>query len=725
VQAVGPDGPLGDLKVSARFQAGSSFESRREEMLNYLSQEVPNLSQTGAGPNRIGRTGFWCGEARLLRGDIATGLHYITTALEDCDPIDNPGFSMWPGMDAYYRWGHLFPQSLKDRYRAIYTYSPRYNTGATPNQRLMLCVAAYLAHGLWGDAMFLNSGAYYGTSDPTGKAAILNVLNTTPWKNFEEHNSNHYLQYSLAPIESLAQFAPDAEVRNKARMVVDWCLADAAGYWHNGHWCVSSTRGGATLRQYTYDITPWTWRLLFGGPAPQNLNFFGCHATMPFAAPEFPGMLPELETVSRDRSTSYTRRSFAQRSAGPQLGYFKQSWMTPKYALWSQAEGTVGGYNADGSIILSNMNTVAIQDGYQGQRWALAWDSPPAGDSVLTITTPTSYGTSTGTGISIYEDTLQHEGTMIAVYNIPASGGNGSNNGATPCQWLSGHIPAGYTAITDEAATTGRIFLHYDSVLAAIYLTNLFNWSTNFTTPCTKAGLAIETAPLSEFPQATAAERLAAFRAAVLANSPDASSINASFPRLVYTNRHGRVLDLTYGYAGKIDGVSVDYQSWPMLEDPWMFQSQRGHLHVFGEDRSIVSNYYNWTTTIQPLLSTWDTWLASHFSPADLADPDITGPLRDADGDGLSNLGRIRARRKSCQRQRLPEARVLHARASAPAHVVPPRTPDVTYIVEQSENLTRWDPLHTNPGNVGETVIVEIPATGERRFLRLRVVQSP
>jgi autotransporter-associated beta strand protein len=607
VQALGQDGmPLGGLKISNSYQAGSSFESRREEMLDYLSQEVPNLSQTGSGPNRIGRTGFWCGQARLLRGDTTTGLNYITTALEDCDPIDNPGFSMWPGMDTYYRWGHLFPQSLKDRYRAIYTFSPRYNTGATPNQRFMLCVAAYLAYGLWGDAMFLNSGAYYGTSDPTGKAAILNVLNTNPWKNFEEHNSNHYLQYSLAAMESLALYAPDAEVRNKARMVVNWGLAEAAGYWHNGHWCVSSTRGGAATRQYAYDITPWTWRLLFGGPAPDNMNFFGCHATMPFAAPEFPGMLPELETASRDRSSSYTRRSFAQRSAGPQLGYFKQSWMTPKYALWSQAEGTVSGYNADGSIILSNMNTVAIQDGYQGQRWALAWDSPPAGDSVLTITTPTSYGSSTGTGISIYEDTLQHQDTMIAVYNIPASGGNGSNNGATPCQWLNGHIPAGYHAITDEASTTGRIFLHYDSMLVAIYLTNPFTWSTNFTTPCTKAGLAIETAAVTEFPQATAAERLAAFRVAVLANAPEAGSINTSFPRLVYTNRHGHVLDLTYGYAGKINGVSVDYQSWPMLEDPWMYQSQRGHLHVFGKDRTIVSNYYNWTTAInqRPTLST-------------------------------------------------------------------------------------------------------------------------
>ena len=107
-------------------------------------------------------------------------------------------------------------------------------------------------------------------------------------------------------------------------------------------------------------------------------------------------MLPEIETAGRDRTHSYTRRSFAQRSAGPQLGYFKQAWMTPKYGLWSQVEGTIGGYNADGSIILTNLNTSAIQDGYQGQRWALAWDSPPGGDSVLTITTPTTYGHSTG-----------------------------------------------------------------------------------------------------------------------------------------------------------------------------------------------------------------------------------------------------------------------------------------------------------------------------------------
>jgi hypothetical protein len=47
----------------------------------------------------------------------------------------------------------------------------------------------------------------------------------------------------------------------------------------------------------------------------------------------------------------------------------------------------------------------------------------------------------------------------------------------------------------------------------------------------------------------------------------------------------------------------------------------------------------------------------------------------------------------------------------------------VTYIVEESEDLSRWDAVATNPGAAGGTVLVEIPAAGDRRFLRLRLVK--
>ena len=239
-------------------------------------------------------------------------------------------------MDAYLRWNALFPQSLRDRYRQVYTSSDLYDNGATPNQKFMLATASYLANAVWGSAVNSVSGAHYGTADPSGKSWLLSVLDRTPWRNFEEHDATHYLQYTLAAMETLAAYAPDAELRNKARMAVDWGLAAAAGYWHNGHWCAPATRGGTRGTQNSYDITAWTWHLAFGSPPPAGNSYFDSYATLPFLMPEFPGLFPEVAAAGTDRTGSYTRRTFAVRQAGPQIAYFKQSWMTPRYALWSQ-----------------------------------------------------------------------------------------------------------------------------------------------------------------------------------------------------------------------------------------------------------------------------------------------------------------------------------------------------------------------------------------------------
>ena len=596
IQAIDAAGNLGDLSYTAPFQVGSTFEDRKNHLLDHLNTDVPNLGQFGGGPHRIGRTGFWYGNARMQRGDTTNGINYITTAVEDASAENsNAGFSLWPGMDSYLRWNGSFPQSLKDRYQQVYTTSDLYDNSATPNQRFMTCTASYLANSVWGPSVNSVSSASYATGDPTGKAYLEGVINNVPFRGYPEHNSTQYLVYTVGPMMTLADFAPDPVFKNKARMALDWAMAEAASGMQNGRWVTPVTRGRVAATQEGYSNTGFAWWLLYGGPLPGDM-LDSSNATV-LTSPTFTGLLPELTRAATERTQSFTRRTFAQRSAGPQLAYFKQTWTTPTYALTSQVEGTVSGFNPDGSIILSNLNTTAIQDGYQGQRWSLNWDDAPAAESSLYLTTPTTYSGTTG-GISIYEDTLQHEDTMLAVYNIPATGGTGGNNGDWPNQWIQGRIPGGDLARIDEAATTGRLFLHYKGLLVSIYLSNPFTWSSSPNIPCTKAGLAIETAPQSEYPQATAADRLAAFRADVLANSPDIAAINDAAPRIVYTNRHGRVLDLTYGLAGKIDGVTVDYQSWPMLEDPWMYQAQNGHLHLFGPNRVVTSNYYDWTKSI-------------------------------------------------------------------------------------------------------------------------------
>ena len=305
--------------------------------------------------------------------------------------------------------------------------------------------------------------------------------------------------------------------------------------------------------------------------------------------------------------------------------------MTPKYAMWSQVEADVS-FNADGSLKINSFDTDVIQDGYQGQRWGLAWDDAPSGDSVISITTPTTYNGTTS-GISIYEDTLQSEDTLLAVYNIPAPSGQTGNDGTYPNQYVKGSIPNGYLAYTDESDTTGRLFLHYNNVLVSIYLTNPFSnytGSPGFQYNCSKLGVVVETASPSEFPQATAAERLAAFRAQILATTTDKSGINDAAPRLTYSNRKGKTLTLTYGQEGLINGSRVNYLQWPTLGNPWMHQSQMGNLHVFGPERTLLYNFNDWTVTTnqRPVISSGATVVSNGTTPVDI---DLAARVADAE----------------------------------------------------------------------------------------------
>lgn len=607
------------LMISTATQA-DDYAGRSAVVLDYLNTHPPNLTQFGSGPHRIGRTGFWFGEGRLLRGDLVNGTNFINTAIGDaCAENPNAGFSLWPGMDAWYRWGNLFSAAMLTNDWNAYTICALYDNGATPNQQFMDATARYLAGEMFPGATF-SSGAAYGYGDLSGKALVKAIVERVPRYNFPEANANHYLRFTLAPMRTLADFAPDADLRHKAGMAFDWAVADAAPAWLNGHWCVSSLRGAAATQAYNYDITPLSWWLLFGGPTPVDLLESAESAS--YAMPQFPGVLPEILMAATNRTQTYTRRSLAERQVGRETVYYKQTYMARKYALWSQVEGEVG-FNADGSFILKNLNVPTVSDGYQGQRWALAWDDQPTSDSVLTITTPTTYSGTTS-GISIYEDTLQLEDTLLAVYNIPASGGTGGNDGSTPNQWINGHIPQGRLAVIDDSTNSGRIFLHYTNVLVAIYFTTNFNWAAaaDFTVPCSKMGLALETARTTEYPQALATDRLAAFRSDVWSHGVNADAISAASPRLIYTNHNGATLDLTYGLAGITNGVTVDYLSWPMEQSPWTYQAHLGNLFIFGPNRTVIYDFKNWmrlTNNAPTMVSSAADFFGNTALPIDLA----------------------------------------------------------------------------------------------------------
>jgi hypothetical protein len=124
-----------------------------------------------------------------------------------------------------------------------------------------------------------------------------------------------------------------------------------------------------------------------------------------------------------------------------------------------------------------------------------------------------------------------------------------------------------------------------------------------------------------------------------------------------------------------------------------------------------------------------ESWRMLHFGT--IANSGTAADSFDHDGDGLVNLAEYA----------LGGDPTLAADAPHPAMTLLPAGPestgdsirftfrrsreDVTYIVERSNNLHGWEEIETNPGTVGEDVVVEVPAIGDRSFIRLRLIGSP
>ena len=91
-----------------------------------------------------------------------------------------------------------------------------------------------------------------------------------------------------------------------------------------------------------------------------------------------------------------------------------------------------------------------------------------------------------------------------------------------------GYIPGGYRAMINEAAQSGRIFLHYGSVLVAVTANQPFDWNpekgiaapaskpregdTEFRVRVPASAVALETALPEEFSGKTHQEQLEQFR---------------------------------------------------------------------------------------------------------------------------------------------------------------------------------------------------------------------
>ncbi|MEM7145428.1 MAG: hypothetical protein AAF591_09845 [Verrucomicrobiota bacterium] len=186
---------------------------------------------------------------------------------------------------------------------------------------------------------------------------------------------------------------------------------------------------------------------------------------------------------------------------------------------------------------------------------------------------------------------------------------------------------------------------------------------------------------------------------------------------------HVRIIDIVG------DGNTLDSSNNPIY-DPYPTVSSAG----FDLDAVAV------------LGTTPEAWRDTHFTPAELADPDVSGDLADPDGDGLANLAE-RALNTNPREINAPSNTPAAATSATHLQLTFPRSltaTNVTIHVEASTDLTAWTEIArgTNGGPIapigspGASLVSEAPSGDKtivtvsdsvplsnqsHRFLKLRI----
>ncbi len=555
-----------------------------------LDETWKDYQREAAKPS--GKDAFFRAEALFELGKTEEGLRLVNRGLDQMAPGNkecrwiyggNTGGNAWPGLDCYLRYGKFLDDATKQRYREIYTGGAFYERLSTSNHVIMAAVSRYLATGIWGPEAFHPNPFYQGKhpndpwynrpgqpngfspakgiifeeKDPTGEQYIRSNIEAVVRSGPAEYASRPYGAANVLPLLTIAECAPDPELRKRAGLAYECSIIQLAPAYLRGHLATFAPRSYPDVEtQSPWGIAAMLWPY-FGGVPPQDPG----HSVWALRAATATYRFPEiLQPSGTERSQPYAYRSFMARWA---LYHF----VNKNYVLFSRSPK-------------------AAKKQFYGQSYpcGVMWEEPDTTKgSHLWITSPGADDAEQmhihTHGVTLFEQELQHRDALLFVFNIPAD---------YRYPYALGYVPGGFRA---SLTAPNRIFLHYGSVLIAVSSTDPVEWNpqagirspaaaphagdSEFRVMATKAALAIETALPTEFPEATPEAQLAAFRDRVLGKSKIELQ-SGEKPTGLYIDRNGNRLECTFDGADRINGAAVDYAHWPTLESPWTKQSQGG-----------------------------------------------------------------------------------------------------------------------------------------------------
>ena len=562
---------------------------------------------------------FLMADALFELGKIKEACHLAGFGLDGLQPGNkinrwitggNSGFAVWPGIDCYIRYGQLMDEPLKERFKQTYTRGVFYRRFTTSNHVTMAGVTRYLAVQTWGAAAFKPHPAFadqvyealppekrkttrwppsqlFANDDPDAVKFVHQFVEQVVRNGPGEYASRPYGAENTLPLLTLAECAKDPEIRTKAGIAYEVTLAQLAPPYLRGHLATFAPRSYPDMEsQRPWGIAALAW-LYFGGVAPNDLahQWAPCAATSKFRLPDV------VTAAGTDRSKPFGHRALLG-------GWNLNHYVTPKYVVFARSPKTAlcgkQRYPFQGQSYPCGVMWEA-DPGLCSQFWVTC---PAADDNASDKNNPSGLHTH---GVTANEQEVMHENALLWVFHIPKDFRN---------PYALGFVPGGALAAINDGASAGRIYLHFGSVLIGLTASGPFDWnpaggikspagkppkgSSEFRITAIDSAVAMETAPPDEFPARTPAEQLEKFKTVMLAKARIELKPGDK-PTGSYTDRRGNTLECTFDGQDKVNGKTVDYKNWPVIENPWMSQIGPDKLIVTDGKMTRAYDFVHWT----------------------------------------------------------------------------------------------------------------------------------
>lgn len=497
----------------------------------------------------------------------AEGWKMFERTLKKSQNVPAGMFTFYQLMIGYLAAQDQMPASLKQQVRN-FIGSGKFYRGDTENHLTMYYTGLYLAAQTFPD---LPANKWYN-----GKSAAENMQEATGWFDYwmkitttigqGEFDSPTYMAVFLAPMFGLYQFAADPVMKQRARTMLHWLIADFAVEHLHGIYVGAHSRDYpdrvVTPRHKDSEMTYWAW-LLFG-QMDRRFNYTLLTAALSdFDLPEI------LYQIATDRSQPYihteTKRVRNIIRLGDQKNppVYKYTYMTKDYALGSMMGGIlqpIQQHTWDVTYVTDSpymrIFTVHPYIGAPDLGMFFPEEMKFAFDEVSRA--HTYYGSENKwSATSPYEQTFQHRNALIVLYNIPEG---------EKYAHIDGFFPKDLTR--REVDPSGWIFCQGGKTDIAYFPLKPYQWIEE--ADCfrlrsfdLKNGCVVEVAQQQDYPS------FEAFKDQIKKNS----LVHDTFDKTLmvsYTTSAGDVMTFQYDGAQRLNGKRIDFADYKLFRGPFL-----------------------------------------------------------------------------------------------------------------------------------------------------------